>query len=922
MKKYNLKRFLASLLAVLMLASVTGVSPAVFAEETAAPELVETSNDAPKEVLIKSNFTNEQVLTALANALLTNADAVDAQSLDWTYTCAVKGSYKNAINQTKYTEAREDTFSVLKSHEYVQKDYIYDVTGSGIFRKEWKADVTYVYPALKDNTDGAYTLYLNGQAVYINKVAKLSSSVDFTATDISVPFNNDGSIDYAQLKERILDKVVTNPETAKSNITIEYMAAIDTGKASEIPGIETIADWLAKAGKEWTPIEGGTHKHVFDIPYLAMTAGENTIRLSWGGDDTYYGCTSSEFTVNFLDREPAPLQRNDVSEIGIVYNDDLSVNYEATKEVIRNTLATSTDTEIVDTSDLKVEYQAYNGYNDFSSDANIKPGTEKTIRLSWNGNADYSAWKEEFTVTFVDGRDPAFKLKDGVKDAAPEIGLVFTYDAENGLAIDYVAAETAIREALVTKLGTIDLSDVKVQYKPSIGKVENLDYQPTEILGQDVGKAFGEGEFTIVLTWGGDKGTAQYKPFSEEVKVKMVDNRTPSVVALVDVANITYNMDANVMIEEIIKNAIDSANSTLPADYKASDFTVELKKVTTIGAGDLTTDIVTWVPIAGDDGPNLNAGDNQTIRVTFNGSKDYKPSETAEGTLNVAKANVKVNVKKLITMHAGDADLPEGSITLDPDDRKIDIYTIFAGVTSKIGGKVTTSVYLDLPDSFTNNKALTHVLDPLVKNIIGKSFTEILQEGITVGELRQLAEAATSAAETLKPILKAVGIDVDSFLKVMELINNLPSIADDMVIAIGTPNHAGVYQAFAVTNSINYNTAFGTGTVLVLKNFTGVEIVKSDKLDDGKLTVTEAQAIFDKKDQLCTLQKGDNVLKGAQEALHYRFAGINGGKLYSSHDMPVDPGKYIVTVSVRGGDYYALPTTFTFTIVADETPNA
>lgn len=33
MKKYNLKRFLASLLAVLMLASVTGVSPAVFAED-------------------------------------------------------------------------------------------------------------------------------------------------------------------------------------------------------------------------------------------------------------------------------------------------------------------------------------------------------------------------------------------------------------------------------------------------------------------------------------------------------------------------------------------------------------------------------------------------------------------------------------------------------------------------------------------------------------------------------------------------------------------------------------------------------------------------------------------------------------------------------------------------------------------------
>lgn len=542
----------------------------------------------------------------------------------------------------------------------------------------------------------------------------------------------------------------------------------------------------------------------------------------------------------------------------------------------------------------------------------ISEGTWKLL-FEFAGNADYKGFSEEVEVKFT-GRDPAFELKDNVEGM--EIGLVFKSATE----YDYDATAAAIREALVTKLGTIDLSEVKVQYKPSIGKVENLDYQPTEILGQDVGKAFGEGEFTIVLTWGDGKGTAQYKPFSEEVTVKMVDNRIPSVVALVDVANITYNMDASKMIEEIIKNAIDSANSTLPADYKASDFTVRYD------------DDGTWAPIEGEYKTilgqtvtihsHLNAGDGQQILVTYNGSAEYKPSDTAEGTLNVAKADVKVNIKRpFITMHAGDADLPEGSITLDPDDPEIDVYTIFAGVTSKIGGKVTTSVYLDLPDRFTNNEALTHVLDPLVEKIIGKSFTEILQEGITVGELRQLAKAATSAAETLKPVLNAVGIDIDSFLKVMELINNLPSIADDMVIAIGTPNHAGVYQAFAVTNSINYNTAFGTGTVLVLKNFTGVEIVKSNKLDDGKLTAKEAQDIFDGNDQLCTLQKDSKDLnKAAQKALHYRFTGINGGKLYSSHDMPVDPGKYIVTVSVRGGDYYALPTTFTFTIVADPTP--
>ncbi len=44
MKKNNLKRFLASLLAVLMLASVTGVSPAVFADENGSTPPVSGRN--------------------------------------------------------------------------------------------------------------------------------------------------------------------------------------------------------------------------------------------------------------------------------------------------------------------------------------------------------------------------------------------------------------------------------------------------------------------------------------------------------------------------------------------------------------------------------------------------------------------------------------------------------------------------------------------------------------------------------------------------------------------------------------------------------------------------------------------------------------------------------------------------------------
>lgn len=889
MKKYNLKRFLASLLAVLMLASVTGVSPAVFAEDVGYEKPTLQSGEA----VVFSNADEATVKQVLAKALIANYDKCDPSTrdnLDWQYYCTGKRTLSSKDG------SKDDWVSINgeENKRYGDKFYNYEF---------------YTFPSLFDNSYATYQVSIgSGRAVTFTKLEP--QTLTYTLNEnvsVVMPYTDATTVDYAKLEQLVLDAAIkeSNYKLTRSNTDITYYATTTVGVTYHA----------------WVPLEGGNN--VWDYP--AVSEGTQQVKLSFKGEGAY-SAKDIPLNVTFLGREASVISFKENPTVKIQYNDDLSIKLPELKAAIWENVVDSTTPADLSTANVSIKYYAKaesgslgelgHAWADLNGEKinglNYPAISEDTWKLLFEfaGNANYKGFSKDVEVTFT-GRDPAFELIKGVT----EIDAKFA-DAKN---LDTEAIANEIRNVLVKKVATdesINLSDVKVEYWTSLlGSGYKVLDKNASLDADDIGD-----KLRLRLSWGGDKGTAQYKPFSEEVKVKMVDNRIPSVVALVDVANITYNMDASKMIEEIIKNAIDSANSTLPADYKASDFTVKY----------YNADEDKWLPIEGGklefigielkDYPHMNAGDGQQIQVTFNGSKDYKPSDTAEGTLNVAKADVKVNVKKLITMHAGDADLPQGSITLDPDDPEIDRYTIFAGVTSKIGGKVTTSVYLDLPDRFTNNEALTHVLDPLVKNIIGRSFTEILQEGITVGELRQLAKAATSAAETLKPILKAVGIDVDSFLKVMELINNLPNIADDMVIAIGTPNHAGIYQAFAVTNSINYNTAFGTGTVLVLKNFTGVEIVKSDKLDDGKLTAKEAQDIFDKKDQLCTLQKGDNVLKGAQEALHYRFTGINGGKLYSSHDMPVDPGKYIVTVSVRGGDYYALPTTFTFTIVADPTP--
>lgn len=893
MKKYNLKRFLASLLAVLMLASVTGVSPAVFADSYEAPVLKNG------EAIIVSSADTATVKKTLATALISNYDQCNPatrDNLDWEYECVgwqKIDKYHKLPNNTAFGDIGGFTSSTSKT--------TFGVTTT----------TKYEHDALAAQPDNSsYKVRLKSDPDTVVSFTKLEpQTLTYTLNEnvsVVMPYTDATTVDYAKLEQLVLDAAIkeSNYQFTRSNTDITYYATTTVGVTYHA----------------WVPLEGG--KDVWDYP--AVSEGTQQVKLSFKGEGAY-SAKDIPLNVTFLGREASVISFKDNPTVKIQYNDDLSIKLPELKAAIWENVVDSTTPADLSTANVSIKYYAnavtgstehlghawadLNGekINGLTYPA-ISEGTWKLL-FEFAGNADYKGFSKDVEVTFT-GRDPAFELIKGVT----EIDAKFA-DAKN---LDTEAIANEIRNVLVEKLATdesIKLSDVKVEYKTSrIGSYKVLD-KNASLDADDIGDTI-----HLRLSWGDGKGTAQYKPFEATVDIKLVDNRIPSVVALVDVANITYNMDASKMIEEIIKNAIDSANSTLPADYKASDFTVRYD------------DDGTWAPIEGEYKTilgqtvtihsHLNAGDGQKILVTYNGSKDYKPSAAVEGTLNVAKADVKVNIKRpFITMHAGDADLPEGSITLYPNDSEIDVYTIFAGVTSKIGGKVTTSVYLDLPDRFTNNKALTLVLDPLVKKIIGRSFTEILQEGITVGELRKLAEAATSAVETLKPILKAVGIDVDSFLKVMELINNLPNIADDMVIAIGTPNHAGIYQAFAVTNSINYNTAFNTGTVLVLKNITGVEIVKSSKLDDGKLTAKEAQDILDGNDQLCTLQKDSKDLnKAAQKALHYRFTGINGGKLYSSHDMPVDPGKYIVTVSVRGGDYYAFPKTFTFTIVADPTP--
>lgn len=413
-------------------------------------------------------------------------------------------------------------------------------------------------------------------------------------------------------------------------------------------------------------------------------------------------------------------------------------------------------------------------------------------------------------------------------------------------------------------------------------------------------------------------------------KIVKVDKYSSKIVLKTD-ASITYNMKAETMIEEIVKNAIDWEKSDLPADAAASDFTVKYKALPQAledKADDLEKYKV-FVPIGGRKGATklttfdqMGAGE-QVIRVKYVGGSDYKASDYVEGNLTVKKADVKVSIPLIAKIYAGEPlETKENPYaTLDPNDPAIDIYKFFVGENSNL----QSVAYIDFPASKT--KLIDAISDAQVKylgyaekdTIRGK-----LQEGVTIGELKaamtEIVDYASKDPLTkffVNAMLKKYGITVDNLKDLVDTLNTITKIADNFKIAIGTPDHADAYFAFVIAVNDNYNPAYAAGSLIVLKNWKNIKLEKNPVLNSGDkantITVSQAEELK-AGNNLCILTKDGKSLNSASAgSIHYWFTGVN--KIYAKSVMPTAPGRYIVTATVRGGDFFAFPKTFSFTIV-------
>ena len=888
-------------------------SPQEEQEETAQVEMYE-SRETPVQLqngtaVIPSTATNSEVKEILCEALISNYKDVDTSELEWEYYC----TGKNGL---------------------LTNDAWGSVNGFTSEKKVVFVPTTFTHPALADNSDGTYQVRLAGlgneQEVTLTKVAKLSSSITLKDNcTVALPYNADGTVNYDELREAIWDEVVadtTPDDLTVDDVTIEYYATATSGAVGDV-------------GKEWVDLDGETIDAIGFIPitYPAISEGEQRIRISWDGNNSYSGF-QKETTVTITERPTAPYTPKDIPDsVTLTVNENLETDFDALRTDIFNAVVASSDILTAENVTITYYAEAVTGsVGDLGwSWVSLEGGTvnalkypaisagEQKIRISWPGDQTYAPTTIEATITVNDREQIQFNLNEGPY----EVGMKFTADQ----GYDYAATAQAIYEAVVASTSPIQLTakDVTVEYNASLTPNITDEFKPLDGSDWTGLKKFGTGEWEIRISWPGNQ---EYRGNSVTVDVTTTDNRIASAVALKTGVSFTYNMDPAVMEQAIFDNVIDWDNSTLPKKETLSpdNFTIEYKAklidaesgvdlgledleglIGNIpGLGDLlNSDVLTqWVPIEGKvyevlgqtigAFPQLGAGEDQAIRVTYKGGADYRPSETTEGTVTVNKASVKVKVHS-DNIYADEA-LPEGFITTDPAD-DFDQYVIYAGITSN----VTTALYLDLPDRYDDN-AFLKILDPVVEVITGKSFTQMLNDGVTVGELRELL-----STQELLDLLDKLNIDTGTFGQILEAVNKMPGILDNVRISFGAPSRAGLYTVAVVTDNQNYETGFGMGFLLVKMRLSGVNLTWNQEIQNGKLTAEEAKTF----DFGATLSY-DGVATDSQESVSYLYSGFTSTwRVYSNTTTPpTEPGRYVMTVVTLGGNYQAAPITRSFQI--------
>lgn len=478
--------------------------------------------------------------------------------------------------------------------------------------------------------------------------------------------------------------------------------------------------------------------------------------------------------------------------------------------------------------------------------------------------------------------------------------LNMTYTADG--KIDFDALRAAIVAAVLP--GT-DVSGVTVTYE---SKAKLWPYEPRYVVlegGWDSNPILREfpaitvGTYNVKLTANGQDTV---------VTVTLKDARTQAKIVLKEGVSLSYTKDAAAMRTQILDKLIDWSQTTVSKEAAAGSMVVEY-----YGTGRsklLTHD--DWYPVEGGTvkfgidytAPSIGAGENQKIRASFQTTADYLGCDAVEGTLTVNKAFVRVHVKPAAIFY-DEKPTTQQYVTTKPED-DFTIFKVYSGVTSNVKG----AIYLQLPESILSPEALEKI-DPVVKLLCGKTLTDIFNDGMTLGELRELLQQLEKPTDDLAKFLKIFNIDISSFTELLKVVNKIPGVFDSTRVAIGSPNRAGMYLVTAITSNPNYKTGVGTGTLVVKMRATGASLT----WDNDRTTYTTGE--LESSPLGATLMRDGEACHN-QDGVHYRYVGTTDThRLYISSKAPTEPGTYRQTAYILGGNDMAKSISRSITITAD-----
>lgn len=499
--------------------------------------------------------------------------------------------------------------------------------------------------------------------------------------------------------------------------------------------------------------------------------------------------------------------------------------------------------------------------------------------------------------------DAALSTAAGTTEDEPgTYTLNMTYTADG--KIDFDALRAAIVAAVLP--GT-DVSDVTVTYE---AKAKLWPYEPRYVVlegGWDSNPILREfpaitvGTYNVKLTVNGQDTI---------VTMTLKDARTQAKIVLKEGVSLSYTKDAAAMRTQILDKLIDWSQTTVSKEAAAQSMVIEY-----YGTGISKHDLLThndWYPIAGGTvkygidytAPSIGAGENQQVRASFPTTADYLGCDAVEGTLTVNKAFVRVHVKSAAIFY-DEKPTTQQYVTTKPED-DFTIFKIYSGVTSSVKG----AVYLQLPESILSPEALAKI-DPVVKLLCGKTLTDILNDGMTLGELRALLQKLEKPTDDLAKFLKIFNIDISSFTELLKVVNKIPGVFDSTRVAIGSPNRAGMYLVTAITSNQNYKTGVGTGTLVVKMRASGASLT----WDNDRTTFTTGELA---SSPLGATLMRDGQAASNQEGVHYRYVGTTDThRLYISSKAPTAPGTYRQTAYILGGNDMAKSISRSITITAN-----